>query len=230
MDISRTRSGFRLSQHGVVLSELRISPGPTHSVFDVLAAIIAVVRPRGRIGVLGFAGGSIMAPLRGLGMESAIDSVDLDRAGYEIFREHCHAWAGPVNWQQCDAVEWLQRQTERFAVLLDDLSVSRDGDIVKPMITWEALPELIRDRLAPGGIGIFNLLEPPGGNWSRELNKIGGLFKSARLVDLEEFENRFLVGGDSLPSARDFGVELRSMLRRLRSRQANRIRLRNLRG
>ena len=78
--ITPTKHGLRLSQHGVVISELRTSAGPTHSVFDVLAAAIAVLAPTGRIGVLGFAGGGMIAPLRGLGVASVIDSVDLDRA------------------------------------------------------------------------------------------------------------------------------------------------------
>src|SRR6187402_1025733 len=107
MDIASTKHGLRLSQHGVVISELRTSPGPTHSVFDVLAALIAILAPVGRIGVLGFAGGGMMAPLRGLGVESTIDSVDLDRAGYDLFRRHCPAWAEQVNWREADAVAWL---------------------------------------------------------------------------------------------------------------------------
>lgn len=85
--ITRTRNGLRLSQHGVVISELRTSPGPTHSVFDVLASIISVFAPQNRIGVLGFAGGGMMAPLRALGVRAVIDSVDLDRTGYDLFKK-----------------------------------------------------------------------------------------------------------------------------------------------
>ena len=59
MDITSTKHGLRLSQHGVVISEMRATPGPTHSVFDVLAALVAVLMPAGRIGVLGFAGGGM---------------------------------------------------------------------------------------------------------------------------------------------------------------------------
>ena len=54
MDITHTEHGLRLSQHGVVISELRTSSGPTHSVADVLAGLISVLRPEGRVGVLGF--------------------------------------------------------------------------------------------------------------------------------------------------------------------------------
>ena len=229
LQIRRTKIGLRLSQHGVVLSELRTSPGPTHSVFDVLAAVVATVAPTGRIGVLGFAGGAMMAPLRGLGVATAIDSVDLERAGYDLFREHCRGWAGQVNWQQTDAAEWLRQQPKNFGVLVDDLSVPSNGDVIKPAITWEVLPELIRDRLAPGGVGVFNLLVPPSGKWFPELTRIANLFKTAHLIDLDEFENRILVGGDDLSDVREFGVQLRLTLRRVRSRHATRIHVRNLR-
>lgn len=230
MDVTRTKLGLRLSQHGVVLSELRTSPGPTHSVFDVIAAIVATLATRGRVGVLGFAGGSIMAPLHGLDVDAEIEAVDLERAGYDLFLRHCHSWAGSVNWKQADAVDWLRRQPADFKLIVDDLSVPSAGDVIKPSISWNVLPELIRDRLAPGGVGVFNLLLPPNGSWIPELARIASLFKTAHVVDLEDYENRILIGGDDLVSARDLGVQLRLSLRRIRSRHATRIRLRNLRG
>ena len=227
--IRQTKIGLRLSQHGVVLSELRTSPGPTHSVFDVLAAVVARLAPAGRIGILGFAGGGMLAPLRGLGVETAIDSMDLERAGYDLFRQHCHRWAGQVNWQQQDAAEWLRQEPRDFGVLVDDLSVPANGDVIKPAITWDVLPELIRDRLVPGGVGVFNLLVPPSGAWLPALTRIASLFKTAHVIELDEFENRILIGGDQLPAARECGVQLRLTLRQVRSRHATRIQLRSLR-
>ncbi len=79
--VKPTKIGLRLSQHGVVLSEMRTSPGPTHSVFDVLAAALAVLAPNQRIGVLGFAGGGMLAPLRGLGVTGPVEAVALERTG-----------------------------------------------------------------------------------------------------------------------------------------------------
>jgi hypothetical protein len=227
MKITATKHGLRLSQHGVVISEMRTTPGPTHSVFDVLAALIAVFRPAGRIGILGFAGGGMMAPLRSLGVDSLIDSVDLDRAGYDLFRRHCHQWAGKVNWRQSDAVTWLRQQPRGFGMLLDDLSVSHDGDVVKPSVSWSVLPGLIRRGLRPSGIAVFNLL-PPRARWQSEIERLAGLFGTARLISLDEFENRILVTGDTLPSARELGRMLRQILHHLRSRQATRIHLRSV--
>lgn len=224
--ITPTKHGLRLSQHGVVISELRTAPGPTHSVFDVLAAVIAVLAPVGRIGVLGFAGGGMIAPLRGLAVASVIDSVDLDRAGYDLFRQHCPEWAGGVTWQQADAVAWLRQQPREFGLLMDDLSVPQDGDVFKPAISWNVLPKLMHQRLRPGGFGVFNLLPAPGGTWNSDLTRIVGLFGTARIINLDEFENRILIAGDALPTARELGSLLRQSLCRLRSRQAGRIQVR----
>ena len=228
MDITHTKHGLRLSQHGVVISELRTAPGPTDSVFDVLAALIALLSPVGHVGVLGFAGGGMMAPLRGLGVEAVIDSVDLDIAGYDLFRQHCPEWANGVNWQQTDAVEWLRGKAKKFDLLMDDLSVPCDGDVFKPDISWTVLPKLIRQRLRPGGFAVFNLMLSPGDAWNSALPKVSQHFAAARLVHLDEFENRILIAGDELPTARVLGISLRHKLHRLRSRQATRIQVRGV--
>lgn len=226
--ITPTKHGLRLSQHGVVISELRTSPGPTHSVFDVLAASIAVLAPRERIGVLGFAGGGMIAPLRGLGVEAVIDSVDLDRGGYDLFRQHCPQWARGVNWQQSDAIAWLRKQPRNFGLLMDDLSVPQNGDVFKPAVSWEVLPKLMRSRLRPGGFGVFNLLPAPGGTWDSDVKGIVDLFGAACLIALDDFENQILITGETLPTARELGSQLRQILRRIRSRQAGRIQVRTV--
>ena len=229
MDITRTKHGLRLSQHGVVISELRTSSGPTHSVADVLAALIGVLRPEGRIGVLGFAGGGMQAPLCALEIATVIDAVDLDRAAYELFCEHCPEWIPRVKWQHADAVEWLCAQEKNFDLLVEDLSVPGDEDVFKPDITWEVLPELIRDRLVPDGIAVFNLMAPPSGIWIRELEWMAAIFGKARIVNFDDFTNRILVAGKDLPPTRELGALLRAALRRIGSQQAGRIHVRTQR-
>ena len=226
MDITSTEHGLRLSQHGVVISELRTSSGPTHSVADVLAGLISVLRPEGRVGVLGFAGGGMQAPLCALGVETTIETVDLDRSAYELFCEHCPEWMPRVNWHHGDAVAWLCEQPADFDLLVEDLSVPGDEDVFKPSITWEVLPQLIHDRLARDGIAVFNLMAPPSGIWIRELEWMAGLWPMARIVSFDDFTNQILVTGKELPPARELGAMLRSALRRIHSRQAGRIRLR----
>jgi hypothetical protein len=230
MDITPTKHGLRMSQHGVVISEQRTTPGPTHSVADVLAALVSVLRPGGRIGVLGFAGGGMQAPLCALGVATRVDAVDLDRSGWELFQEHCAAWISRVNWQQADAVEWLCSQPADFDLLVEDLSVPGDGDVFKPAITWEVLPGLIRERLVPDGFAVFNLMAPPSGIWIREIEWMSEIFGEARIVSFDDFENRILIAGKALPGAREFGAVLRAALRRIGSRQAGRIHVRTQGG
>jgi hypothetical protein len=228
MDIVPTAGGLRLSQHGVVISELRSTPSPTHSVFDVLAALIFRLAPPGRVGLLGFAGGGLMAPLRHLGWDRPLDTVDLDEASYALFQQHCGSWTSPVNWERGDAVGWLERQRARFACLIEDLSIAEAGDVVKPQVTWRGLPGLVRRRLAPEGIALFNLLPPPGGQWEPELGKMAAGFRRARVVELDGYENRILVGGTRLATGAVLGRTLRATLRELGSQQADQVRVRQI--
>lgn len=226
MKIKRTKTGLRLSQHGVVISEMRTSPGPTHSVFDLLAALIVVLKPTGRIGLLGFAGGGMMAPLRALDCHSTVHSVDLDRSGFDLFHKHCRIWAGNVDWHHSDAAEWLRRQPRTFDLLMEDLSIPENGDVFKPSISWSTLPKLIRHRLRPDGVAVFNLLKPPLGSWDSHLHKIADEFGTSRLIHLDRFENRILVAGRDLPSARALGASVRIHLAKLRSSQAREVQIR----
>lgn len=232
--IVKTRHGLRLSQHGAVISELRTTPGPTHSVFDFLSALIVCREqsspqsPVGRVGVLGFAGGGLMAPLAALVGPSrplpCIDTCDLDRAGFDLFRRHATQWIRSVRWHHADAVAWLRRQDQRFGLLIEDLSVSAADDVIKPDVSWSILPGLIRSRLQPNGWAVFNLMPPPGGRWQPALGRIAGLFPAARVLILDQFENRILIGARQLPSARALGHALRQLLQNLDSRQATRFR------
>ena len=228
MEITTTKHGLRMSQHGTVISELRTSPGPTDSVADILAGLICVLRPEGRVGVLGFAGGGMQAPLCALGVETVVHAVDLDRMGYDLFRWHCPEWVRLVKWKRADAVKWLRAQPADFDLLVEDLSIPSEGDVFKPAITWDVLPPLIRDRLAPGGIAVFNLMPPPGGGWLRGLDRMARMFRDARLVSFDDFTNHILVAGRSVPPVRELGKILRNALRTIGSVQAERIHLRTV--
>jgi hypothetical protein len=233
MNVIKTRNGLRVAQHGAVISELRLTPGPTHSVFDLLAAAIVVTRlnglKSGPIGVLGFAAGGMIAPLHALGVLSPIDTCDLDRKSFALFRKHAHFWVHRVRWSHVEAIQWLEHKKNRhFAVLMDDLSIAQNGDITKPDITWRILPALMRKKLKPGGAAIFNLLRPIGSSWTSQIRRIAAQFPTAQLIELEEFENRILIAARKLPPARQMGHQLRAALRQLGSRQANRLRIRTL--
>jgi hypothetical protein len=152
----------------------------------------------------------------------------LDRAGYDLFCQHCPEWARGVKWQQADAVTWLRKQPRDFTLLMDDLSVPQDGDVFKPAVSWDVLPKLMCSRIRSGGFGVFNLLPASGGTWDSDVKGIVDLFETARIIALDDFENQILITGDTLPTARELGSQLRQSLRQLRSRQAGRIQVRTI--
>lgn len=221
----RTARGWRLAQPGAVLSELLDRPGPTHSVFDVLAACIAQLAPGPRIGLLGFAAGGVMAPLRAMGSHQTIHAVDLERAGYRCFQKTARAWAGSVCFSQTDAVVWLRAQAEPFDLLVEDLSVPVAGDVEKPSVSWQVLPQLMQRRLKPGGIAVFNLLPDPREPWTRFLPRFNPGGGTAQVVQLRRYENRLLICGCEVTAAR-ISRQLRNALTAIRSRQAREISVR----
>lgn len=226
MKVSKTRNGLRLSQHGVVISEMRLRPGPTHSLFDVLASLVTVLCPQGRVGLLGFAGGGMMAPLRALGWNLPLDAVDLDADAFRLFQRHCRSWSGTIHWHHREASEWLRAQPKRsFDLIVEDLSVPDGGDVFKPAVSWETLPGLIRQRLKPDGVAIFNLIKPRNGRWNPGLSTVASQFAKHRYIHLEQFENVLLVAGNNLPPAARIGYQVREQLSSIGSQQARKIRV-----
>lgn len=227
MEIRATLGGIRLSQHGVVISEVRSNPGPTHSVFDVLAGLIAIQRPQGLVGILGFAAGGMLAPLRKLGCDVRVEAVDLDSASYDVFQKHCSAWAGDLCWEQADAVAWLNRRRGKYSVLVDDLSVPLSGDIFKPDVSWDVIPTLVRRRLEANGAAIFNCLPGPDGRIPVVFAERLALLGPALVIHLDDFENKVVMAGPGTPPARRVGKELRAALRRIGSLQSDRLQVRS---
>lgn len=226
----RDRHGVRLIQHGVLISDLRTSPRPTHGLYDVLAALALrtpEAHPR-QVALLGFGAGGILAPLKVAGWSGCLITVDTDRGGHDLFVRECPSWSTEVCWSQADAVEWLAGQRRRFGVLIEDLSIPRAGDIEKPESTWNRLPALIRDRLAPGGVAVFNLLKPTGRTWREGLDAVGGRFARKQLVHLDDYENRILVAGRALPDARTLSTSVRQTLDSMGSGQTRRFRVQTL--
>ncbi len=227
MEVERTVGGVRLSLHGVVISEVRDQPGPTHSVFDVLSALMVILYGGGRVGLLGFAGGGMMAPLRRLDFRGRVEGVDLDRRGIEVFLERCGRWAGDFDWHHGDAIGWLEAQGEQqFGLIVEDLSVPARDDVFKPDVSWGSLPSLVRSRLSRGGFGIFNLLPAEDGEFPEQLHCFGFPGVEPVRVEFDHYCNRILIVGRQLPTARTMGAMLGVQLRSLRSEQAGRVHVR----
>jgi len=229
-EVQRTRRGARLVQNGSVLSEVLAEPGATDSVFDVLAAAVRLFSPGDRVGILGFAGGGMIAPLRAMGGGHKLSGVDLDRAGYDLFCDLSAEWKGEVRFAQADAVEWLRSQRGKFDLLLEDLSVGRDGDVFKPDVSIDTLPRLIQSKLKPGGVAVFNLLPPDKWTWAEMMAKVCEPFEFDVQILFESFYNQVVVlSNKALPSARGVSRLLRTELNWIDSEMEMDISVRSLR-
>lgn len=227
MRIERTGRGARLLQDDVILSEVLAAAGPTHSLFDVLAACVAVGGGE-RFLMLGFAGGGVIAPLRAMGYKHPVDAVDVSLQGEQLFRELSDDWAGDVHLAHDDAVRWLQRTDALWDVIVEDLSTSNPVGVIKPYASFDELPELVRGRLRPGGIAVVNLLPLPGTPWPSMLARVAHPHARSVEIMLEEYENRIVVAGDALPTARVLSRQLRSVLTSIGSNQARKLSIRTL--
>ncbi len=229
MDIVENRRGAWLVDNGVVLSEVLHEPRATGSVFDLLAASIAALSPGPRCALLGFAAGGVVAPLRAMGFQHPIDAVDLSRRGERVFRRISRFPVDDVRVFQGEASAWLRRRRKPYDLIVDDLSVRHaTHQAVKPQVSLAVLPELIPRRLTPRGVAVFNLLSSPTLSWSALLSQIGAHFASSLLLDCDDYENRLLIAGARLPSARSLSPRLRGLLRAVGSRQAGRFSVRRM--
>lgn len=224
MQIERHAKGARLVQGGAVLSEILNAPGATNSVFDILAAAIALHPSESpRVALLGFAGGGLVAPLRALGNRARLEACDLDPTGWTIFDELSKDWRGDVQMETEDAVSWLRRDRSRFDVVIEDLScLGEDGEETKPAISVTALPERIARRVSTThGIVATNLLPVPGVSWRALQAQVASPWPRAVLVELDEWENRILFAGPGVPSARATARRLGASLEHIESSLSN---------
>jgi hypothetical protein len=199
-------------------------------LFDVLAAGIAALSTGPRVAVLGFAGGGIVAPLRGMQCGAPLHCVDLSLAGESIFRKLSARWAGDVRVDQADAAVWLRRQRGAFDCILEDLSLpaTRDAEGTKPDISLAEIPVLMAARLAKKGVVIVNMLPVPGATWDALMQPYLQNFRHVQVVHLEGYVNRVVIAGKHLPKARDVSRRVRAALHRIESSMAYELSVRTL--
>ncbi len=227
MRIVRLRRRARIVDGRDILSEVLDHPGPTDTMFDVLAACIAALASGPRVVVLGFAGGGVVAPLRAMGFGTPLTAVDLSLRGERLFRELSGSWVGRVDVIRSDAASWLIRRRTRYDLILEDLSVPSTDEAVKPVISLDTLPELMQQRLRPRGIAVTNVLPVPGSPWRPVLEHLAAPFQRAHVVHLDDYVNRILLAG-ALPAAAAVSRALREALARIGSLQAGRLSVREL--
>lgn len=229
LSVVRTKHGVRVMEGGLVLSEVRRTPGPTHTLFDILAAAISTQTPGPSLGILGFAAGGIVAPLRALGFGHPIEAVDLDVSLLPLFRRLSVPWCSRVVVAEANAVDWLERRSKPLDLVLEDLSATVEGQLAKPPVCFDTLPQLVRTRLAPHGVLVVNVLPTPGYTMPEALSLLAAPYRRAVALVLRDWENHILVAGDQIEGAREIGRAMRHALQAIGSREAGGFRVRSLR-
>lgn len=213
----------------ILLSRLLREPGPTHTLFDALAASISSLQKGPRTGVLGFGAGGFLAPLRALSCECRVEGVDLWDEGEKLFREVSGKWTGQVVFTRADAGAWLRRRRGLYDLILEDLSEPHpETGACKPWATFDELPRLIARKLRPEGVAVFNLLPWPDASWGAILEKVAEPWPEARVVHFDDYENRLLLASDQLESAAKISGKIRGALKKLGSRLHDRLRVNKL--
>ena len=124
----------------------------------------------------------------------------------------------------------MQAQRKPFDVLLEDLSVPRDDDVFKPDVSIDTLPQLIRRKLKPGGIAVFNLLPADNRTWSEMIRKVSEPFRCGVKITFESFYNQILVlSGRPFSSTREVSRRIRGSLAEIQSAMSTDIQVRALR-
>ncbi len=227
--ITRDPNGARVKDGQILLSRVLNRPGATHTLFDVLAAAISCLSRGPRVAVLGFGAGGFISPLRAMNCECRIEGVDLWEEGERLFRELSEDWAGPVEFSCQEACSWLKKRRRAYDLVLEDLSEPHpELGACKPWASFEELPEIIRGKLHPEGVALFNLLPWPGASWKAVLSRVSNPWPEAHVIEFSDYENRLLLAGNSLESAASLSRKIGKALGSISSRLRGRYRLKTL--
>jgi spermidine synthase len=183
-----------------------------HSVYDpdtaltgdywdghVVLPFAAVDRPPRRVAILGNAAGTTSRAYEEYFPRTVVDGVEIDPELSEIGRKYFDMNNPRLHLHHEDARPWLRRTGDRFDVISVD--AYRQPYIPFYLATKEFF-ELVRDRLAPGGVVIVNVGHPEGND---DLEKVitatlSEAFSSV-VRDPMEDTNTLIVGSEHPVSA-----------------------------
>jgi spermidine synthase len=207
VEVKRTRNGRALRINGTFASWYQPGTAITGSVWDALAAPLLLLPParRRQLLILGLGGGSAARVARALAPRARITGVELDPEVVRAARRWFDLDELGVEVVRGDAQRYLERTRKRFDVIFEDIFIGSRRTIRKP--DWLPSPglALAARRLRAGGILASNALDEAAAV-TREMR---GLFGSTLRIDIDDYDNRIVVGAGFPLSGRD----LRSALR-----------------
>jgi spermidine synthase len=169
-------------------------------VWDALAAPLLLLPPARRrsVLILGLGGGSTARIVRALAPRAEIVGVELNNEVVRAAREHFDLDEVGVRLVRGDARRYLGRTRRQFDAILEDVFVGNARTIRKP--DWLPTPGLARAArcVSRGGILASNTIDETAAV-AAEMRR---LFPTTLGIDIEEYDNRIVVGGPSVISGR----------------------------
>ena len=182
----------------------------TGLAWDLIAAG-ALLHPTGKpasILMLGVAGGTALHTLRHLLPDVSLTGIDLDGELIDRARKEMALAKTGTEIVIADAFEWMESNTRKFDVIIDDLYLAGDDDVFRPGECDLQWLEQVERSLAPGGILITNLVIGPGhrARQSATRKALLGRFPCVRSLRTEESMNEIIVSGEKAETRRALTV------------------------
>jgi spermidine synthase len=133
----------------------------------------------------------------------SIDAVDVDPVVLEVAGEYFGLEAGPrLRLHAADGRAFLRRSTEKYdAIVIDAYSQNRYGSTIPAHLTTKEFFEECRDRLAPGGIIVFNCAWEPSQPVTRAIARTLGEVFPGQLA-FSRANTVFIAGPESIEPLR----------------------------
>jgi predicted membrane-bound spermidine synthase len=165
------------------------------------AALLRREGPPRSILMLGLAGGTAMRILRHLLPECRLVAVDIDSEIVALAELNMRLDELGIEVHIADAYQWLAQNDEQFDVVIDDLFLTGATDVVRSRVPEGDTLALLRQRVAPGGVVVANLITDVGEHSAvrrRARAAFRAAFASTRVVHPPRGLNEILVGGDTV--------------------------------
>jgi spermidine synthase len=200
--VVRRAGGLQLRLNGTLASFQRPGRDLTGPVWWALAAPIMLLAPRARpprVLLLGLGGGSVARALRRLDPAAKLVGVEHDRDVLRLARRHFGLDALGVEVVVDDVFRYLREERRTFDLVIEDVFVGPLRTVHKPVGLLDVAYPLIGRRLRPGGLVVSNTIhESPA--VVRAMRPFGPRVVS---LDVKRHWNRIVVGGTSVPAARE---------------------------
>lgn len=148
--------------------------------------------------VLGLGGGTVVRQLRRLVPSVRLVGVEIDDGVVGLARRHMAFDELEVEVRVEDAYRFLARTTERFDAVVDDLYLTGPDDVMRARAPAGDTLELLRARVADGGVLVANLIVDEGEHIAvtrRTRRAFAAAFPSVKVVVPPRGLNEIVVGG-----------------------------------